>query len=227
MNNLTLDQLTLTFADGEDQVNALDQVSLHVDAGELVAVAGASGSGKSSLLAVAGALRAPDHGRVQIGDTDVTALNPRRRAEIRRRYIGFVFQQSNLFDALTATDQLLYQARVAGIPASRGRALAAELLEAVGMTDKGGRRPGQLSGGERQRVGIARAMINAPTVILADEPTSALDHVRAAEIVELLRDQTHQRGTATIMVTHDRDILELADRVVTMRDGTILNDERT
>lgn len=227
MSHLTLDELTLTFADGDEQVSALDGVSLHVAGGELVAVAGASGSGKSSLLAVAGALRTPDRGRVQIGDVDVTSLSPRRRAEIRRRHIGFVFQQSNLFDALTATDQLIYQARVAGLAKSEGRALAAELLDAVGMADKGRRRPGQLSGGERQRVGIARAMVNSPTVILADEPTSALDHVRATEIVELLRTQTHRRGIATVMVTHDRDILQLTDRVVTLRDGRITADDRT
>ena len=145
------------------------------------------------------------------------------REAIRRRDLGFVFQQSNLFEALTSTDQLLYQAQLAGIPRATARVTAAELLAAVGISDKADRRPGQLSGGERQRVGIARALINSPRVILADEPTSALDAARAREIVQLLRDQTHQRQVATVMVTHDRDILAEADRVVTIRDGRIVD----
>jgi len=207
MNALALHNVCLSFADGDERVHALDHVSLTIAAGELVAVSGASGSGKSSLLAVAGALRTPESGQVVIGDSDITAASPRERAAIRRRDLGFVFQQSNLFEALTSTDQLLYQAQLAGIPRATARVTAAELLAAVGISDKADRRPGQLSGGERQRVGIARALINSPRVILADEPTSALDAARAREIVQLLRDQTHQRQVATVMVTHDRDIL--------------------
>lgn len=207
MNALALHNVCLSFADGDERVHALDHVSLTIAAGELVAVSGASGSVKSSLLAVAGALRTPESGQVVIGDSDITAASPRERAAIRRRDLGFVFQQSNLFEALTSTDQLLYQAQLAGIPRATARVTAAELLAAVGISDKADRRPGQLSGGERQRVGIARALINSPRVILADEPTSALDAARAREIVQLLRDQTHQRQVATVMVTHDRDIL--------------------
>ncbi|MBK6856824.1 MAG: ABC transporter ATP-binding protein [Microthrixaceae bacterium] len=223
MNALALHNVCLSFADGDERVHALDHVSLTIAAGELVAVSGASGSGKSSLLAVAGALRTPESGQVVIGDSDITAASPRERAAIRRRDLGFVFQQSNLFEALTSTDQLLYQAQLAGIPRATARVTAAELLAAVGISDKADRRPGQLSGGERQRVGIARALINSPRVILADEPTSALDAARAREIVQLLRDQTHQRQVATVMVTHDRDILAEADRVVTIRDGRIVD----
>ena len=223
MNALALHNVCLSFADGDERVHALDHVSLTIAAGELVAVSGASGSGKSSLLAVAGALRTPESGQVVIGDSDITAASQRERAAIRRRDLGFVFQQSNLFEALTSTDQLLYQAQLAGIPRATARVTAAELLAAVGISDKADRRPGQLSGGERQRVGIARALINSPRVILADEPTSALDAARAREIVQLLRDQTHQRQVATVMVTHDRDILAEADRVVTIRDGRIVD----
>jgi len=223
MNALALHNVCLSFADGDERVHALDHVSLTIAAGELVAVSGASGSVKSSLLAVAGALRTPESGQVVIGDSDITAASPRERAAIRRRDLGFVFQQSNLFEALTSTDQLLYQAQLAGIPRATARVTAAELLAAVGISDKADRRPGQLSGGERQRVGIARALINSPRVILADEPTSALDAARAREIVQLLRDQTHQRQVATVMVTHDRDILAEADRVVTIRDGRIVD----
>jgi putative ABC transport system ATP-binding protein len=222
MSSLSLRDVSLSFADGDERVHALDDVTLTVEPGELVAISGASGSGKSSLLAVAGALRTPESGQVWIGDTDITAASPRERAAIRRRNLGFVFQQSNLFEALTAVDQLVYQASLAGIARATARTTAADLLDAVGMGDKADRRPGQLSGGERQRVGIARAMINQPSVILADEPTSALDASRAKEIVQLLRDQAHQRDIAAVMVTHDVSILAEADRVVTMRDGRII-----
>jgi putative ABC transport system ATP-binding protein len=224
MNQLALHDVSLSFADGDDRVHALDHVNLTVAAGEFVAISGASGSGKSSLLAVAGALRTPDSGTVSIGNTDITAASARQRTAIRRHHLGFVFQQSNLFEALTATDQLLYQASLAGLDRDQARATAAELLAAVGMHDKADRRPGQLSGGERQRVGIARALINTPSVILADEPTSALDAARSCEIVHLLRDQTHQRGVATVMVTHDTGILADADRVIVLRDGRIVTD---
>jgi len=224
MNSLTMTDVCLSFADGEERVHALDHVSLTVRPGELVAISGASGSGKSSLLAVAGALRTPESGSVMIGDVELTTASPRRRAEIRRHEIGFVFQQSNLFEALTAIDQLRYQARLAGIPRAAAHTIAQELLDAVGMGAKADRRPGQLSGGERQRVGIARALVNSPKLILADEPTSALDAARAHEIVRLLRDQTHQRQTATVMVTHDLGIVAEADRVVTIRDGRIVDD---
>jgi len=223
MTGLVLSEVSLSYADGDEQVHALDHVSLTVAPGELVAVSGASGSGKSSLLAVAGALRTPDSGQVLIGGTDVTAASPRQRAEVRRRDLGFIFQQSNLFEALTAKDQLLYQARIAGVDRAAAAQAAAELLAAVGLQGKADRRPGQLSGGERQRVGIARALINSPKVILADEPTSALDHNRAREIVGLLRDQAHQRQVAAVMVTHDLGILSEADRVVTLRDGRIVD----
>lgn len=227
MSALALYDVCLSFADGDERVHALDHVSLTIAPGELVAISGASGSGKSSLLAVAGALRTPDNGRVLIGDTDITAATPRERAAIRRRDLGFVFQQSNLFEALTTTDQLLYQAQLAGTPRAAARTAASELLAAVGMTNKADRRPGQLSGGERQRVGIARALINSPRVILADEPTSALDAARAHEIVQLLRDQTHQRQVATVMVTHDLGILTEADRIITIRDGRIIDTATT
>lgn len=218
---LSMTDVCLSFADGDERVHALDHVTFSVAPGEFVAVSGASGSGKSSLLAVAGALRTPDSGRVVIGDTEITTTSARELAQIRRTSIGFVFQQSNLFEALTATDQLLYQAQLAGVPREEARRTAAELLDVVGIANKAARRPGQLSGGERQRVGIARALINSPTLILADEPTSALDAARAHDIVRLLREQTHARQIATVMVTHDLAIVAEADRVITILDGRI------
>jgi putative ABC transport system ATP-binding protein len=221
MSSLQLDDLCLSFGDGDEEVVALDHVSLTIEPGELVAVVGVSGAGKSSLLAVAGALRSPDSGTVSIAGNDITNAASHQQAEIRRGYIGFVFQSSNLFEALTAREQLIYAARVAGRTGATVSAEADKLLDEVGLTDKSSRRPGQLSGGERQRVGIARALINQPTLLLVDEPTSSLDHTRAREIIELLREETHRRGIGTVLVTHDRSILDLADRVLTMRDGRI------
>ncbi|MGA9596412.1 MAG: ABC transporter ATP-binding protein [Acidimicrobiia bacterium] len=221
MSSLQLDNLYLSFGDGDEEVVALDHVTLTIEPGEMVAVVGVSGAGKSSLLAVAGALRSPASGTVSIAGNDITNAARPQQAQIRRDHIGFVFQSSNLFEALTAREQLIYAARVAGRTGASVAAEANELLAEVGLTDKSGRRPGQLSGGERQRVGIARALINQPTLLLVDEPTSALDHARAREIVELLREETHRRGIGTVLVTHDRSILDLADRVLTMRDGRI------
>ena len=223
MSTLVLDDLCVSFGDGDEQIAALDHVSLTVAGGEFVAVVGASGSGKSSLLAVAGALRSPDSGRVLIGDVDITNAKPSERAAVRRTKIGFVFQSSNLFEALTAADQLIYMGRLAGMSSRDVRAEAERLLDVVGLTQKANRRPGKLSGGERQRVGIARALITEPAVLLVDEPTSALDHSRALEVVTLLRDLTHERRIATVMVTHDLSVAELADRVVTMRDGRLVS----
>lgn len=221
MSALVLDDLCVSFSDGEEQIAALDHVSLTVTAGELVAVVGASGSGKSSLLAVAGALRSPDSGTVMIGDVDITNAKPSDRSAVRRTKIGFVFQSSNLFEALTAVDQLIYMGRLGGMSSRDARAEAVRLLDAVGLGQKANRRPGKLSGGERQRVGIARALITGPEVLLVDEPTSALDHDRALDVVTLLRDLTHECRIATIMVTHDLSVVDLADRVVMMRDGRL------
>ncbi len=224
MTALVLDDLCVYFGDGDEQIAALDHVSLAVAAGEFVAIVGASGSGKSSLLAVAGALRSPDSGTVMIGDVDITNATPSERAAVRRTQIGFVFQWSNLIDALTAIDQLIYMGRLAGMSSRDARAEAERLLDVVGLAQKANRRPGKLSGGERQRVGIARALITKPAVLLIDEPTSALDHSRALDVVTLLRDLTHERRIATVMVTHDLSVVELADRVVKMGDGRLGED---
>lgn len=219
---LRMEHLCLRYGDGDEEVVALDDVSLAVDAGELVAVAGASGSGKSSLLAVAGAMRRPDSGSVTIGGVDVTEGPAKKRGDMRHDLIGFVFQGSNLFASLTALEQLELVGRIGGAPRAATRSKALELLHEVGLAAKSGRRPGQLSGGERQRVGIARALMAEPTVLLVDEPTSALDHQRATDIVTLLRDETRRHQIATLMVTHDLSVARLADRVIEMRDGRLI-----
>ncbi|MFF8988388.1 ABC transporter ATP-binding protein [Streptomyces sp. NPDC014983] len=219
---LRLTDVTLDLGSDEQRVTALDQVTLAVSPGEFLAVTGPSGSGKSSLLAVAGGLQTPTEGSVHVAGTDLTALTERRRTAHRRRHIGYVFQHANLFASLTALEQLLLPAHVAGRLDAAARKRAAELLEAVGMTHRADRRPHQLSGGERQRVGLARALVLAPEVLLVDEPTSALDRARARDVADLLAEQTRANNTATVMVTHDTEILDAADRVLTLRDGRLV-----
>ncbi|MBP2585639.1 putative ABC transport system ATP-binding protein [Streptomyces sp. PvR006] len=219
--SLVLDAVTLTYPDGDGRLTALDAVSLTVPAGSLTAVVGPSGSGKSSLLAVAATLVTPDRGRVVVDGTETGELDAAGRAALRRERIGIVFQQPNLLPSLTAAEQLQVMAHVSGRPAKAARARALELLDAVGLADLAGRRPHQLSGGQRQRVNIARALVNEPAVLLVDEPTSALDHERGAEVMELLAGLTVGRGTATVLVTHDRGHAGRADRVVEVRDGRL------
>ncbi|UYQ65387.1 ABC transporter ATP-binding protein [Streptomyces peucetius] len=218
---LLLDDITLTYPDGRGRLTALDRVSLDAPAGSLTAVVGPSGSGKSSLLAVAATLVTPDSGRVVVDGTDTGGLTPAAQAALRRERIGIVFQQPNLLPSLTAAEQLQVMTHVSGRAARTARDRALGLLDAVGLADEAGRRPHQLSGGQRQRVNIARALMNEPAVLLVDEPTSALDHERGAAVLDLLVRLTRERSTATVLVTHDRTHLERTDRTVTMTDGRL------
>ncbi|MFJ9517138.1 ABC transporter ATP-binding protein [Kitasatospora sp. NPDC101801] len=220
---LALHDVTLSYPDGEARLTALDRVSLAVAPGEFTAVAGPSGSGKSSLLAVAATLLRPDSGQVLIDGQEVGALGEKARSALRRERLGIVFQQSNLLASLTAVEQLLVLESVRGGKPRAARERAEALLASVGLdASKQRRRPHQLSGGERQRVNIARALFGAPSVLLVDEPTSALDHERGAQIVDLLAAVTREHGTATVMVTHDRDLLTRVDRVLEMHDGRLV-----
>ena len=220
-DGLRLRDVCLTLGDGDTAVTALDHVELTVAPGEFVAVVGPSGSGKSSLLAVAGGLQRPTSGTVHIAGTELTALSDKERTAARRRHIGFVFQQSNLLASLTVREQLLLPLHIDGRLDAAARARADELIEAVGLAHRTGSRPHQLSGGERQRAGLARALMTSPAVLLVDEPTSALDRVRSAEAVRLIAEQTHAHGTTVVMVTHDPAILDAADRVHEMVDGRL------
>lgn len=214
---LDVSRIVLELGDGESRVRALDDVSLTVMPGEFVAIVGPSGSGKSSLLAIAGAMARPDSGIVRVHGTDVAALSKSAATRFRLRNIGFVFQSGNLLPALTAADQLRLAGRLIG-----NRHVDTEgLLGSVGMAHRAGHRPGQLSGGERQRVGIARALVNMPSLLLVDEPTAALDRHRSHEVVQLLADRAHDSDVAVVMVTHDRDVLGHCDRVLEMVDGRL------
>lgn len=222
---LELTEVTLRVGSGDAAVTALFRINLAVRAGEFLAVIGPSGSGKSSLLAVAGALTRPSSGTVRVAGKDLGPLSPRALTRLRREHIGYVFQSANLMPSLTAREQLLLPMHLAGRLDSAARRRADELLEAVGISARADRRPHQLSGGERQRVGLARALMPQPELLLVDEPTSALDRERAREVVALLADQSRLRATATIMVTHDSAVLDLANRVQRLVDGRLLAHE--
>ncbi|MDN3261591.1 ABC transporter ATP-binding protein [Streptomyces sp. CSDS2] len=217
--SLNLTDVTLTYPDGDTRLTALDHVGLDVPRGTLTVVAGPSGSGKSSLLAVAATLITPDSGTVTIDGQTTTGLARGELTALRRHKIGIVFQQPNLLPSLTAAEQLQVMARIAGRKPRTARSRAMELLDAVGLAGQAARRPHQLSGGQRQRVNIARALMNDPTVLLVDEPTSALDHERGAAVIDLITRLTHERATATVLVTHDRAHLTAADQLAEVHDG--------
>ncbi|ROP63204.1 MULTISPECIES: ABC transporter ATP-binding protein [unclassified Curtobacterium] len=221
---ITLDDVTLTFPDGASRVTAVDHVTLRADAGVVTGITGPSGSGKSSLLAVAATLIRPDAGRVLIGDVDAAELTRDEATTMRRERIGIVFQQSNLLPSLTAREQLLVMAELGGTPRAQRHRIAEradELLDAVGLSGQAGKRPAQLSGGQRQRVAIARALVHEPDVLLVDEPTSALDQERGWAIMDLVARLTHERRTATLLVTHDLVHRDALDDLVTIVDGAI------
>ncbi|MGH3658553.1 MAG: ABC transporter ATP-binding protein [Micromonosporaceae bacterium] len=219
--SLVLTGITLTYPDGDGRVTALNGVTLDVPAGGLTAVVGPSGSGKSSLLAVAATLITPDSGTVVIDRTDTTGMSRGALTRLRRRVVGIVFQQPNLLPSLTAAEQLQVMAQLDGRTARKARSRAMELLDSVGMADLAARRPHQLSGGQRQRVNIARALMNQPRVLLVDEPTSALDHERGAAVVGLITALTRERATATVLVTHDRTHLTGVDQIAEVHDGRL------
>lgn len=218
---LKLADVVLTYPDGDRTLTALDHVSLTVGPGEFAAVVGPSGSGKSSLLAVAATLITPASGAVSIAGQDVSRAGQAKRTRVRRDHIGIVFQQANLLPSLTALDQLLVMAHLAGESPRAAGMRARELLLAVDLAGKEHKRPHQLSGGERQRVNIARALMNSPEVLLVDEPTSALDQHRGEQIVSLLAELTKRNNLATVMVTHDLATLAMVDTVLTMTDGRL------
>lgn len=222
---ITLDHISLRFPDGDATITALDNVSLAAHPGAVTAITGPSGSGKSSLLAVAATLIHPSEGRVTIDGIDATDLSRDEATTLRRERIGIVFQQPNLLPALTAVEQLCVMNALGRTnnPKSR-RAVAddaAELLASVGLGDHLDKRPHQLSGGQRQRVNIARALMNDPSVLLVDEPTSALDQARGEQIIELILELTDRLNTATLLVTHDLVHLPQLHREVTLVDGRI------
>lgn len=218
---LSLVNVTLEYPDGDGSLTALEDVNLTLAAGEFLSLVGPSGSGKSSLLAVAATLVRPTTGLVLIGGTDAGGLSEADRTSLRREQIGIIFQQPNLLPSLTALEQLVIGEHLRGKPARAAGLRAAALLDLVGLAPATGKRPHQLSGGQRQRVNIARALMGDPAVLLVDEPTAALDQERSGAIVRLLRQVTDEFRVATVMVTHDTGFVPLTDTVASMRDGRL------
>lgn len=221
MDRLIIENVSKIYGAGENAVTALDSVSLTVQAGEIVAVVGPSGSGKTTLLAITGALLLPTSGVVTLNGQATTRQSASAQAKFRLERIGFVLQSSNLIPYLTARDQLLLVAELAGKRDKAAQQRADHLLDELGLRERHHHYPEALSGGERQRVAIARALMNDPDVLLADEPTANLDSVRGREAVQLLADQVKSGNKAAIMVTHDERMLDLCDRVVRIADGRI------
>lgn len=228
---IRLNNITLTFPDGDSRITAVDHVTLTAHPGTVTAITGPSGSGKSSLLAVAATLIRPDSGHVIIDDIDATRLAASHATELRRRKIGIVFQQPNLIPSLTAREQLTVMNELGDRHSRRHRpdaiTRADSLLDAVGLADQRDKRAHQLSGGQRQRVNIARALMNDPSVLLVDEPTSALDQERGASIIELILRLTDELNTSTLLVTHDLVHLRRMHGVVNLIDGRLVDTRPT
>ncbi len=226
MSLIQADQLTKIYGHGETAVTALDHVRLSVEPGEFVAIMGPSGCGKSTLLHLLGGLDRPTAGQVLIDGHNLGTLSDAALTELRRRKIGFVFQFYNLIPVLDAAENAALPLTLDGVPLAQARARASDWLNRVGLGNKLASRPDQLSGGQQQRVAIARALVAEPSLILADEPTGNLDTRASDEIAGLLRQVSDEWQRAVVMVTHDPRIAAHADRIIFLKDGTIVDDTR-
>ena len=218
MSLLELHQISKSYGVGETTVCALDEINLSVDEGHLVAVMGPSGSGKSTLLTIAGSLEEPTGGEVRIGGMSLRAMSRNDKARLRRRTIGYVFQDFNLLPGLTAAENVALPLELDGVSARKAQQAGLAALEHLGLADRGGHFPDQLSGGERQRVAIARSVVGERKLLLADEPSGALDSSNGEAVMRMIFDAC-KRGVAAVVVTHDAHLASWADRVIFIRDG--------
>jgi putative ABC transport system ATP-binding protein len=221
---VSIEEVTRKFPLDHSAVTALDSVSLHVEAGEFLAIAGPSGSGKSTLLNLIGCIDKPTSGRILIDGVDTSNLNPSRTTTLRREKIGFVFQTFNLIPVFTARENVEYPLLVRGCNSGERRKRVGEALESVGLSDRANHRPDLLSGGERQRVAVARAIVHRPALVLADEPTANLDTHNATQLIDLMRDLNRRLGLTFIFSTHDQRLLEHTPRIVRLTDGEVVSD---
>ncbi|HET9665673.1 MAG TPA: ABC transporter ATP-binding protein [Desertimonas sp.] len=205
----------------DEEVVALDHADLVVTTDEIVALVGPSGSGKTTLCSIAGGLLTPTDGEVVVGGEDISGYSPKQLTRFRQNTVGFVFQSVNLVPFLTARENLLVVDELGRRTGSTARKRADQLLDELGLTDRGKNLPAQLSGGQRQRVAIGRALMNDPELVLFDEPTSALDTHLGEQVMELIRREMKDRGTSAVVVTHDERMTHYCDRVVHIVDGTI------
>jgi putative ABC transport system ATP-binding protein len=218
---LEVEGVVKVFEEGAQRVEVLRGISLDLEPGQVVALEGPSGSGKTTLLSIMGCILTPTAGTVTVAGEVADAERPRRLRDIRRRSIGFVFQQFNLFPALTALENVEYALNVKGVRGAAARAQARAVLERVGLADRMDFLPRDLSGGQKQRVAIARALAGSPRVLLADEPTANLDTAVGEQILDLFRDLAREESKGLVIVTHDSKVRRIADRVVGIRDGRL------
>jgi len=221
MNMLELRRVSRSYGQGSAEVHALREVSLTADEGSMVAVMGPSGSGKSTLLTIAGTLEEPTSGEVLIAGQPAGKLSRNAKARLRRRVIGYVFQDFNLLPGLTAAENVSLPLELDGLSARKARVAGRRALDRLGLGERAGHYPDQLSGGERQRVAIARAMVGERRLLLADEPSGALDSVNAQAVMRLLHAACKDSGMTAVVVTHDAQLASWADRVVFLRDGRV------
>ena len=224
MEILRVENLTKIYGSGENEVRALDRVSFSVEKGEFLAIIGPSGSGKSTLIHILGGVDRPTDGKVFLNGQDVYAQNEEHLAIFRRREVGLVYQFYNLIPVLNAEENMTLPVLLDGRPVNSER--VEELLKTLGLSDRRRSLPNQLSGGQQQRVSIGRALMNAPSIVLADEPTGNLDSKNSQEIVGLLRESNVKYGQTLIVITHDENIALQADRIIAIEDGHITRDER-
>jgi putative ABC transport system ATP-binding protein len=221
MSMLELHEVSKTYGEGPTQVRALAEVSLSVAEGSMVAVMGPSGSGKSTLLTIAGSLEEPTTGWVTVGGRSLSGMSRNEKARLRRRTVGYVFQDFNLLPGLTAAENVALPLELDGTSARKARAAGLRALNQLGLGGRGSAYPDQLSGGERQRVAIARATVGERRLLLADEPSGALDSGNAEAVMHLMHDACKQGGMAAVVVTHDAQLATWADRSVFLRDGEV------
>jgi putative ABC transport system ATP-binding protein len=225
MAGIELVQLTKHYRQGKSVVKALDGVDLAIARGEFVAVVGRSGSGKTTMLDMLGLLLRPTAGRILIDGVDTGTLNDGARATMRGGKIGFIFQEFNLLTSLTAVENVMLPLRYLRTRPADGRTRALQLLEEVGLGDRGAHRPTELSGGQSQRVAIARSLINRPSLVLGDEPTGEVDSETSMQLIDLMRKMNRETGTTFIIVTHDMEVANRADRIIRLKDGRVSSDE--
>jgi len=219
MNLFTISDLTKAYGEGGAKVVALKNVNLAIPQGKFVVILGASGSGKSTMLNMLGCMDRPTSGKILFNETDITAFNKRKMTQFRGEHIGFVFQSYNLLPSLTALENVEFSTELANLP----RAEAKNALRMVGLADRMNHYPAELSGGEQQRVSIARAIAKKPKVLLADEPTGALDFNTGIMVLEVLKQIHRERKTSILFITHNQEIAKIADMVISLRSGEILN----
>ena len=224
MNILSIEHLTRVYGTGDTAVTALNDVSFTVEAGEFIAIIGSSGSGKSTLMHLMGGVDRPTSGTVRLQGQDIFARNDEQLAVFRRREVGLIYQFYNLIPVLNVVENMTLPVLMDGRSVNEQRLSA--LVRALGLTDREHCLPNQLSGGQQQRVAIGRALMNAPSVVLADEPTGNLDSKNSAEIMSLLRASNKKFKQTLIVITHDEDVALMADRVIAIEDGRIVRDER-